>query len=1190
MPLTVTTTISSDVFTCAKDSEQSFASRKLRIIIKEKGGSWQDTVLRSESGFPQGTEWIMNCFPGSKVSHHLVRRVSSVRNLEDLESGESELRQLYGSLQEQRNTSPVTVPAHRYKEWYRFVNEKVWNKFHKSSHVSSDLGSLDSDLVITSEEWRLYQTVNKKYAKALARDIISDLLARRPISLDINWLHDYQIMLVFHYLEQYLKSVISELTPSPSTGELSPHYSEEEQRRLQKALPTALRAIKTSYFHHIPWPDVDTFKAEFPSIPNFIRPSLPEDDDSDTESEIAPEPDDLLNTGKEIIDGLLSSNHIAFQTEKDASNFIDCVRFYYPDARFEAFSSRHTAITLPTKTLDVHVNPIGTDYRLFATRDLSDQAILNYYGKLLGVSMKCEGDSDAHFDLRLEQLTEAAMHSYLNALVESLIKELNAPGDLASFLKSRLTLEPLQTEAFQQTKHDLDAEFQARGIEQRFLLDQLLKEASQGLNLLQKAQADLLSDYRTLKPLWDFKRRTPGTQLFTSIGRLDPEKNVLILLDAYLTYLQRCIAEHQPIRHSLLLFIVPSRLEVPAYQQELNTILEKFLAIKRFLSEHSYIADNFVYLAEEKTLQEALTSPGKTPSKPKLISPNAMVEFYRLGPVMISSRADGMNLVVKEWVSAQDSLVQSCLQRLFHFVQDYSSPVMSRTMGQEEKDAFIIYARALQESFTENKQLYDVLTKLELDFTSILTAFFQNYKEEIPALPMLSQNAGASAQLQQACIIDPLNPTSLLEQFQQMDCLNPIQRVARAIELKRTVQCENGQEWRRDIIDQVLVRQTMSDSSQHIAQTLVKKNGLIFIDYDGTISPHVPNPYEAWPDPRARTAILDLMKVAPEQVVFITGRDIATFESIFWGGPGREELVSIPLTVIGSHGLEVKYRDGFQNVLVDFTEREQVLIRSLKSETAILELKQAIRAILVPYFDSDIDPSLIDALIEEKNYSISIVSSPLRDLIKNESDLNLVEHKFAQLLKAKFLTPKEGESPEALANFSVQRGIHICELRYNQTKAKAASELLKDERYRSVTHIAFMGDDFGQAHQPGTDYSFAAWINEHNANPQSPYTGTVIQVMPDHKRPTQKQSLSSPARPNLIVRSPNVAGEFLTRCSKYAFEANSRHALITQAIAQLSQRFAERTVLLPSKTKALTMEQPELFDAGPDSCQGFVKI
>lgn len=643
----------------------------LRIIIKEPGSGWADTVLRSK-GLPEGMRWLLNCYPGSSFYHQVVRAASFNTALEHSTA------KLKSDLKSKGITSPTTIPERDYKTWYQFVNEKLWPIFH---HLEEDNASLDSPTV---EEWQLYQKVNKKYAKALARDILEDLANDRDIQFDLNWLHDYQLMLVFYYLPSYLSAVISEKAPDNT-----PRYTQDKQAALRQQLPKILSDIQTSYFHHIPWPNSEHFKRAFPivSVSTDKTPFNEEDDDSDTElafEEETRQPSQHFNIGQNIIDGLLAANHLGFQTPKDVAHFIECVKVYYPDANITPIDEHEhdQRIILHSRTRDVCVHPIGTNYELFATADFSTPS----------------------------------------------------------------------------------AQFEA--------------------------------DQKTLKPL----TLKSDPQLFTSIGRLDPQKNVPAILDGYFAYIKDCIENNQPIQNKLLLFIVPSRLNVQAYQDELTAILNKYTDIKTYLSQHQQTPASLIKLAEETTLRQALNPDAHPPATPKLLTPNGMAEFYRLGPIIISSRADGMNLSIKEWVAAQERIIKACLQNLWTFLGTPPNDLGVCTMNNQESRFFDIYSAALREEYSNHQDIERRLHTLEGSFIECLTHFFKQYKQDIPALPMLSQNAGAAIQLNMAWLIDPLNPETIKKAFQDIPSLSPIERVARALALRANVKLENGHRWRDDIL------------------------------------------------------------------------------------------------------------------------------------------------------------------------------------------------------------------------------------------------------------------------------------------------------------------------------------------------------------------------------------------------------
>ena len=203
---------------------------------------------------------------------------------------------------------------------------------------------------------------------------------------------------------------------------------------------------------------------------------------------------------------------------------------------------------------------------------------------------------------------------------------------------------------------------------------------------------------------------------------------------------------------------------------------------------------------------------------------------------------------------------------------------------------------------------------------------------------------------------------------------------------------------------------------------------------------------------------------------------------------------------------------------------------------------------------------LMDLFMSHGN-AIALSTRSLLGFIKDIKTLEIIEQQLAQILEDHYLKDSERQQIAELSRFSVCRGIHTCELRYKITKADAAKQLLAKEAYKNVTHITFMGDDFGQPDQPGTDYFLAKWIKAQAADPQSTFEGCVIQVLPEENYSHQKQLLTSPAQPDIVLTSTAETGKVLNIISKQALEIKSTMSLINQSIMGLQSLFTQENTV-----------------------------
>jgi trehalose-6-phosphate synthase len=151
-----------------------------------------------------------------------------------------------------------------------FANEGLWPLCHMA-HVKP---------VFRAEDWEAYQTVNRRFAEAIAADLTD---TATPV-----FIQDYHLALV--------------------AGEL------------RKLAPEA----RTALFWHIPWPHPDQLR--------------------------------ICPWRKEIVEGLLANNLIAFQVERDRRNFLAAVR-----EELHLDTSRGV-VRIGDREIHVVAAPIGVDF------------------------------------------------------------------------------------------------------------------------------------------------------------------------------------------------------------------------------------------------------------------------------------------------------------------------------------------------------------------------------------------------------------------------------------------------------------------------------------------------------------------------------------------------------------------------------------------------------------------------------------------------------------------------------------------------------------------------------------------------------------------------------------------------------------------------------------------------------------
>jgi trehalose 6-phosphate phosphatase len=102
---------------------------------------------------------------------------------------------------------------------------------------------------------------------------------------------------------------------------------------------------------------------------------------------------------------------------------------------------------------------------------------------------------------------------------------------------------------------------------------------------------------------------------------------------------------------------------------------------------------------------------------------------------------------------------------------------------------------------------------------------------------------------------------------------------------------------------------------------------LVALDFDGTLAPEVDDPEQARAIPEARSAVLALLELPATRVALISGRSMASLESV-------TDLPDSAL-LVGSHGIEIRLDHPGDTVSLDTTEIRQVnLLNEVLGEVA----------------------------------------------------------------------------------------------------------------------------------------------------------------------------------------------------------------------------------------------------------------
>lgn len=244
-------------------------------------------------------------------------------------------------------------------------------------------------------------------------------------------------------------------------------------------------------------------------------------------------------------------------------------------------------------------------------------------------------------------------------------------------------------------------------------------------------------------------------------------------------------------------------------------------------------------------------------------------------------------------------------------------------------------------------------------------------KRDTPGALILSEMAGAAHELTDALVVNP-NDSCEIEQA-----------IYRALEMPEKEQSERLRrmhaflafhtvnKWAADFIEELnlVTRKNAAFQNKLIRnenKTLIRrlyKEGqqrLIVLDYDGTLSPFVPDPAQAVPTEELYLLLRSLAADPCNRVAISSGRDHATLEK--WFG-------ELPICLAAEHGAFYKEEGRWHNNLPDETWDEEMIriIREITDKTsgARLEIK---RTALVWHYRT-VDPWLAsireDQLLKE---------------------------------------------------------------------------------------------------------------------------------------------------------------------------------------------------------------------------------
>ena len=227
-------------------------------------------------------------------------------------------------------------------------------------------------------------------------------------------------------------------------------------------------------------------------------------------------------------------------------------------------------------------------------------------------------------------------------------------------------------------------------------------------------------------------------------------------------------------------------------------------------------------------------------------------------------------------------------------------------------------------------------------------------KEYVATVPedrgvlVLSEMAGAAAELSEALLVNPFSQEELVTTLREALSLPRDEKIERNRRMKERLRRYDVHRWTREFLaaleeirklqETFVSHQLVGGSREELLLAFVQaERPIFFLDYDGTLTGFVSRPERAAPDAALRDLLSRLARIA--RVVLISGRAPEILGK--WFG-------DLPLTLVAEHGVFIR-EDSTWQLTGDYSN----------------EWKETVRPILELYADRT--PG---AFVEEKPYSL----------------------------------------------------------------------------------------------------------------------------------------------------------------------------------------------------------------------------
>jgi trehalose 6-phosphate synthase/phosphatase len=177
---------------------------------------------------------------------------------------------------------------------------------------------------------------------------------------------------------------------------------------------------------------------------------------------------------------------------------------------------------------------------------------------------------------------------------------------------------------------------------------------------------------------------------------------------------------------------------------------------------------------------------------------------------------------------------------------------------------------------------------------------------------ILSELAGASSELAEALLVNPMDREEVAHAILQALMMSPEEQLSKINLSQQRLKEYTVNHWINDFMRQLdetklLQRQqktklvAQETENKLIEEFTSAKRRLVLLDYDGTLVPFAKHPELASPDNAVFDLLRELTTDPATDVAIVSGRDRHSLES--WFG-------DFPVHIVSEHGAEVRFRDG----------------------------------------------------------------------------------------------------------------------------------------------------------------------------------------------------------------------------------------------------------------------------------------